>query len=313
MTRFADRRRLALYSAGWAAVRALPEPAAYGLFRTLADVAWRRRGGAARGFERNLARVVPDADPAELRALSRAALRSYMRYWCDAFRIGDWTHERIVGRVRTLHEERFRAPLDEGRGVVVALPHMANWDHAGAWSCLTGAPVASVAERLRPEKLFERFLAYREQLGMTILPLTGAENVMSRLTNHLESGGAVCLPAERDLSRRGVPVTFFGEPVSMPAGPAMLALRTGATLLPTTLAYEGREPNHGVVLWFHEPIEIPARRADRIATMTQRVADAFEVGIRQHPEDWHMAQRIFQSDIEAARGSEHPGSTLAAP
>ena len=92
-------------------------------------------------------------------------MRSYLRYWCDAFRIPDWTKDRVVSRVQVEGEDNMRAPLAEGRGVVAALPHMANWDHAGAWACLTGAPVTTVAERLRPEELFERFLAYREGSG----------------------------------------------------------------------------------------------------------------------------------------------------
>jgi KDO2-lipid IV(A) lauroyltransferase len=300
MTSFADRRTYLMYSAGWAAVRAMPERSAYRTFRIIADVAWRRRGNAAKGFERNLARVVPDASPAELRDLSRAALRSYLRYWCDAFRIGDWSHDRIRSRVRTINEHRLRDPLNSGQGLVVALPHMANWDHAGAWAGLTGISAASVAERLRPEALFQKFLAYREELGLIIWPLSGSDvDIMAKLTEHLEGGGLVCLPAERDLSRRGVPVTFFGEETRMPAGPAMLALRTGAALVPMTLSYEGVEPNHGIVLEFHEPVEVPQERAGRIATMTQRVADAFEVGIGKHPEDWHMAQRIFLSDFPA--------------
>lgn len=302
MTSFSDRRRLLLYGIGWSAVRALPERAAYGVFRLIADIAWRRRGAATCGLERNLARVVPGAGPQELRQLSRAGLRSYMRYWCDAFRIGDWDEERVVSRVRTEHEQRLREPLSRGQGVVVALPHMANWDHAGAWAALTGMPVASIAERLQPEALFERFLAYRRRIGITIWPLTGEDNVMGKLADYLRGGGLVCLPAERDLSQRGVPVTFFGEETRMPAGPAMLALRTGSVLLPTTIHYEGREPNHGIVLHLHEPVEVPAERANRIATMTQHVAEAFEVGIGQHPEDWHMTQRLFLSDL----ASDHP-------
>jgi KDO2-lipid IV(A) lauroyltransferase len=290
-----------MYSAGWSIMRALPERAAYGVLRLFADIAWRRRSPSVRGLERNLARAVPDAEPDALRRLTRDAARSYMRYWGDAFRIGDWDRERVVSRVRAINEDRLREPLGNGQGVVVALPHMANWDHAGAWAGQTGLPVASVAERLRPEKLFSKFLAYREQLGMTIFPLSGGGiDVMAKLTEHLNDGKLVCLPAERDLSQRGVRVTLFGEPTRMPAGPAMLALRTGAVLLPVTMWYEGREPNHGIVLDFHEPVPVPQERANRIATMTQRVADAFEEGIRQHPEDWHMTQRLFLSDLDAA-------------
>lgn len=300
MSAVAEYAQLWAYQAGWSAVRALPEGPAYALFRQIADAAWRRRGPAARGLERNLARVVPDAGPDELRHLVRQGLRSYMRYWCDAFRIGEWSHTRITERVRADRPELISEPLAQGQGVVVALPHMANWDHAGAWACLTLGQVTSVAERLKPEPLFERFLSYRERLGMRILPLTGGEvDIMGELAARLRAGGLVCLPAERDLSQRGVPVRFFGETTRMPAGPAMLALRTGAVLLPVTMHYEGREPDHELVITFADPVEVPAERANRVATMTQRVARAFEAGISQHPEDWHMTQRLFLSDLDA--------------
>ena len=296
MSTFSEQRQLWLYSSGWSAVQNMPERAAYTAFRQIADLSWRRRSPSIRRLEMNLARV-RDWGPGELRQITREGARSYMRYWCDAFRMSEWSHERIIGGVRTVNEERLREPLAEGRGVVVPLPHMGNWDWAGAWACLTGAPLATVAERLRPERLFERFVSYREALGMTVLPF-GSPDVMSRLTEHLRGGGLVCLPAERDLSRRGVPVTLFGQATRMPAGSAMLAVRTGAPVVPVTLSYEGREPDHRLVVTFHERIEIPPDRGDRVAIMTQRIADAFEVGIRAHPADWHMTQRLFLSDLE---------------
>lgn len=295
MSAFSDLRQLWLYSAGWKVVQHMPEKAAYRSFRAIADVSWRRHSSSVRRLEMNLARV-DKYEPEELRELTRLGVRSYMRYWCDAFRMSEWSHERILDRVRVENEYRLRDALAAGRGVVVPLPHMGNWDWAGAWACLTGAPLATVAERLRPEKLYERFVTYREALGMTVHPHSG-DGVMGALTEHLRRGGLVCLPADRDLSRRGIPVTLFGEPTRMPAGSAMLALRTGAALIPLTLAYEGREPEHRLVITFHEPIKPPEEPGDRLATITQRIADAFEVGIRANPEDWHMTQRLFIADL----------------
>ncbi|WP_203416901.1 phosphatidylinositol mannoside acyltransferase [Jiangella ureilytica] len=297
MSAFSDQRQLWLYSTGWKAVQHMPEKAAYRSFRTIADFFWRRRSPSVRRLELNYARV-GKWSPDELRELTRLGARSYMRYWCDAFRMSEWSHERILDRVRVVDEYRLRDALAAGRGVVVPLPHMGNWDWAGAWACLTGAPLATVAERLRPEKLYERFVTYREALGMTVHPL-GGDGVMGALAGHLDRGGLVCLPAERDLSRRGVPVTLFGEPTRMPAGSAMLALRTGAALIPATLAYEGQEPDHRLVIRFHEPVEPPEERGERLAIMTQSIADAFEVGIRANPEDWHMTQRLFLADLDA--------------
>lgn len=307
----ADRIKVAGFSAGWSAVRYLPAHASYAAFRGMADVAWRRRGPSVRRLEANLSRAAGNPGDVAVRELSREAVRSYLRYWCDAFRIQDWSPDEITSRVRTENEHNLRDAIASGNGAVAALPHMGNWDLAGAWACLNVTPIATVAERLKPEQLFAKFLRYRESLGMTVLPLTGGDvDIMGTLSNHLRSGGLVALPADRDLSGSGVPVTFFGEQTRMPAGPATLALRTGAALIPSTITYEGREPHHGVVVHFGEPVTPPTRTAGtsdtgarngagRIATMTQQVADAFAVKIAESPADWHMMQRLFLTDLQA--------------
>jgi hypothetical protein len=140
-----------LYAGAWAVVRRLPERVAYRLFDLVADLVWRRRPAAVLRLEANLRRARPEATPAELRALSRAGLRSYLRYWCDVFRLPDWSHDRVVASVRVVGEEHLRSSTGDGkRGVVGALMHMGNWDHAGAWASLTDVPVVTVAERLQP-------------------------------------------------------------------------------------------------------------------------------------------------------------------
>lgn len=293
------------YTGGWSAVRHLPERAAYAVFRRIADAAWRRRGPSVRRLEANLSRALGTTDEDALREASRAGMRSYLRYWCEAFRLPDWDRRRVVEHIRIEGENNMRDPLAAGRGAVAALPHMANWDHAGAWACLTGAPITTVAERLRPEALFERFVAYREGLGMEILPLTGGDDdVFSTLADRLKKARLVPLLADRDLSRRGIEVRLFGEPARLPAGPAVLALRTGAALVPVTLWYEGEEPDHRLVVRFHDEVPPPdgIRGSARVVHMTQAVADQFSAGIAEHPADWHMLQRLFVAD--AAQGTE---------
>ena len=277
----------AAYAGGWAAVRALPEDVAQGVFRAGADLAWRRGGRGVDQLRRNLARVAPDRD---LDVLTRAALRSYARYWCEVFRLPVTSRERIVSGMATVGEPRLRDSIAAGRGTVMALPHSGNWDHAGAWCGATGVPFTTVAERLRPESLYDRFVAFRESLGMEVLPLTGgARPTFDVLVERLEAGGTLCLLSDRDLSARGIDVQFFGATARMPAGPASLALRTGATLIPTTLSFL----DEGWQVVFHE--EVP--HTD-VATMTQAVADAFAAGIGAHPEDWHMLQRLWLDDLE---------------
>ncbi|MEV5380128.1 phosphatidylinositol mannoside acyltransferase [Streptosporangium nondiastaticum] len=293
------RERLtdALYGLGWATVKTLPEPLAVRLGQQIADVAWRRRGGGVLRLEANLARVLPGASAERLARVSRAGMRSYMRYWMESFRLPVWSAERTRSSFEPEGLHHLEEALASGRGVVIALPHMGNYDLAGAWvTTRLGVPFTTVAERLKPETLYDRFVAYREGLGMEVLPHAGG-SAFGTLARRLRAGGLVCLVADRDLSSSGIEVTFFGEATKMPAGPAMLAVQTGALLLPVTLWYDRSPVMKGRV---HAPVEVPAEgtRAEKAAAMTQQVADAFAAGIAEHPEDWHMLQRLWLADLE---------------
>ncbi|MFI1972656.1 phosphatidylinositol mannoside acyltransferase [Streptomyces cinnamoneus] len=291
-----ERLTDALYGLGWGTVKTLPEPVAAALGRRIADTAWRRRGAGVRRLESNLARVVPDAGPARLSELSREGMRSYMRYWMESFRLPAWSKERIRTGFAPQDLHHLEEALASGRGVVLALPHMGNYDLAGAWvTTRLGVPFTTVAERLKPETLYDRFVAYREGLGMEVLPHAGG-SAFGTLARRLRSGGLVCLVADRDLSSSGIEVEFFGEAAKMPAGPAMLAVQTGALLLPVTLWYDQSPVMRGQV---HPPLEVPASgtRAEKAAVMTQHLADAFASGIKEHPQDWHMLQRLWLADL----------------
>ncbi|GAA2444345.1 phosphatidylinositol mannoside acyltransferase [Streptomyces mauvecolor] len=295
-----DRLTDALYGLGWATVKKLPEPVANGLGRCIADQVWKRRGKSVLRLESNLARVVPDASPERLAALSQAGMRSYMRYWMESFRLPSWSKDRMASGFLPEDVHHLTEGLASGRGVVLALPHMGNYDLAGAWvTTKLDTPFTTVAERLKPETLYDRFVAYRESLGMEVLPHVGG-SAFGTLARRLRAGGLVCLVADRDLSASGVEVKFFGEATRMPAGPAMLAQQTGALLLPVTLWYDDSPVMKGRV---HPPIEVPETgdRASRTSSMTQALADAFATGIADHPEDWHMLQRLWLADLEERR------------
>jgi KDO2-lipid IV(A) lauroyltransferase len=301
-----ERLTLLAYTLGWRGVRALPEGLAYGSFALIADAAWLRRGKGVLRLEANLARAAPAAGPAQLRALSRLAMRSYLRYWCDAFRLPGWSRERIVDTCRVDGRDILDRAFSGGNGVVVALAHQGNWDHAGAWSTLELAKVTTVAESLRPKELFDRFVAYREGLGMEIIALTRDGAVLFRLIRCVKAGGFVPLLADRDLTDSGVMVKLLGEPARMAAGPAALALATKAPLLPINIYYErlppGRAARWGIVLKVHEPVRVPeGDRNTQIAAMMQVCADRLGAGIAQHPQDWHMLQRIFEADLQPAQ------------
>ncbi|WP_323377667.1 phosphatidylinositol mannoside acyltransferase [Streptomyces smaragdinus] len=292
-----DRLTDAAYGAGWSAVKLLPEPAARALGNRIADTAWRRGGKGVRRLRSNLARVRPEASAAELAELTRAGMRSYLRYWMEAFRLPAYSKQRMRDGFDPKDAHWLEDGLAAGGGVILALPHMGNWDMAGAWvTSKLEVPFTTVAERLKPESLYDRFVAYRESLGMEVLAHEGA-GAFGVLARRLRAGGLVCLVADRDLSASGVEVDFFDGRAKMPAGPAMLAQQTGALLLPVTLWYDDSSILQGRV---HPPVEVPAEgtRAEKTAVMTQRVADVFAAAIADHPEDWHMLQRFWLDDLE---------------
>ena len=293
-----------LFGIAWRGVRLLPETLAYRLFDRLADLVHRRGGRGVRRLRDNLARAVPGTDDAGLDELTRRAMRSYLRYWCDAFRLPDWDRARVVSTVRPVDDFHVRDALAAGRGVVTPLAHLGNWDHAGAWSAYELAPVTTVAERLRPEALFLRFLAFRERIGIRVLPNVDADgrpaDTTAQLADRLREGAFVPLLADRDLSGRGVQVDLLGEAARLAGGPAVLAGRTGAALVPAVITY-APDPCSGsgwaTVVRFCPEIPVPDDSPVSVAAATQRIADALSDGIRRHPEDWHMLQSVFVADV----------------
>src|ERR1022692_3898959 len=301
------------YALAWWAVCRLPESWTAGAFRFIAGIAWRRQGPRVRMLEGNLRRVLgPAATGAELRALSRQSMRSYARYWLEIFRLPVIPTERLVAGMRDEGDVQAAfGHIAEGRGVVFALPHMGNWDQAGAWIIARGAgSFTTVAERLKPEAVYERFVAFRENLGMEVLPASGGSRPFGVLAQRLRAGRIVCLPCDRDVTGNGIEVEFFGEKAHMMAGPAALAVRTGGALVPATLWFT--EDGWGVR--FHDEIPVPADgdTKQRTAAMMQQIARAFEDGITAHPADWHMLQRVFVGDLDADRLAASEAAAAAA-
>jgi lauroyl/myristoyl acyltransferase len=288
------------FGLGWGLVRKLPESVARSLFNTGAEVAWRRQGHGVQVLEGNLARVIPEADGAELRRLSRQALRSYARYYLEAFRLQDYTAEQLDAgtTVDRANVDVAMTHMKNGRGVIFALPHMGNFEQAGAWVINYGAgSFTTVMERLKPESVFERFLRFRESLGMEVLPLTGGSAApFGILAQRLRAGKLVCLVTDRDLSENGVEVKFFGETAKISAGSAALAVQTGAALMPVGCWFEG-ETGWGTHVYDEIPVPADGTRKEKVAAMTQELAARFEQAIREHPADWHMLQRVFLRDL----------------
>jgi lauroyl/myristoyl acyltransferase len=288
---------------GWGVLSNVPAAIAGRCFQTAADAATRRGGPAVRQLRMNLRRVADQAGTErELDALVAEAMRSYARYWLETFRLPKMDRAAVAARVdrQTFGTEHLDAAVQAGRGFILALPHVGNYDVAGLWLINRyHRPFTTVAERLKPAWLFDRFVAYRQSIGMEVLALTGGEQPPTAvLTERLKVGGGVCLVADRDLSRHGVEVDFFGERARMPAGPTLLAATTGAALLPVGLWFT---PDGGWGQRIMAPIEPSGDRLrDRVHTGTQQLADAFAHLISEHPSDWHMVQRLWLADLPAS-------------
>jgi phosphatidylinositol dimannoside acyltransferase len=283
------------YAAGWRLVRAMPEFMARSAFDAGAHYA--ARGGGPKQLRKNLARILgvtPDEVPD---GLIRASLASYARYWREAFRLPSMDLTRLGEQLDAVFEgkEHIAAALGSGRGAVMALPHSGNWDMAGVWLVWKHGTFTTVNERLKPESLYNRFIAYRESLGFEMLPLTGGERPpFEVLAERLRDGRPVCLMADRDLSSNGVQVDFFGEPTRMPAGSAKLAIETGADLI----AFHSWYTAQGWGFRFQEPLDTSS---GDVAVITQKLADRFANSIAAHPADWHMMQPQWIADLSDER------------
>jgi KDO2-lipid IV(A) lauroyltransferase len=277
-----------VYFAGWRLVRWLPESTAYRIAYRLGDFLVRRNGKSVSRLRSNLARTQKAISSSDLEDLTRRAMRSNMRYWVDTFRFPDWSIQRVRETVDVTNEHLLMDAIAAKTGVIVSLPHAGNWDHAGAYFCANGVHLVTVAERLKPEKLFLKFLKYRQDMGMEVLPLNG-ENI-GVLATRLREGHLVALVADRDLSKSGIEVEFFDGPTRMPAGPAVLALQTQAPLITAFVSYTPT----GIHVDFKNVV-IPSQgeQRDRVKEIVSMTAKHFEEGIRENPQDWHMLQRIW--------------------
>lgn len=283
------------YQLGWAAMKKIPEPVAKTLFNAIADVA-SKKGKGPEQLRRNLARVVGPENVT--RELVRQSMRSYMRYWLEAFRLPSMVGPELIAKisenVAADVPTKIEASLAGGKGAIFALPHATNWDMAGVWLVHHSGEFTTVAERLRPESLFDAFVKYRRTLGFDVIALSGADKPpMAHMEQTLRENRVVCLMAERDLTGSGVHVDFFGERCSMPAGPALLAKRTGAPLHVVKMHYT----HDGWLIELSDPLDTSQPLED----IVQQEADLMAEYIGQKPEDWHMLQPLWHADLSADR------------
>jgi KDO2-lipid IV(A) lauroyltransferase len=285
---------LSAYRVGSAVARSLPAG--------LATLASRAAGAGAAGtmrerramVERNLRRVYgPGYGGLALRRSVQRTFDFYARYWVESFRLPGMSAAQLDDGMSYEGFEHIDAAIARGIGPILALPHLGGWEWAAFWLArVQKRPIAAVVEPLEPPDLFEWFAEFRESLGMRVIPLgPGAGTEVVKAIKNVE---VVCLLSDRDIEGTGVEVEFFGERTTLPAGPATLALRTGAPILPTAVFYRGRI-HHGVIR-APIPAERRGRLRDDVTRVTQLLAHELEVLIRAEPEQWHLMQPNWPSD-----------------
>ena len=278
-----------LYLFAWKVIGVLPEKSAYKLANVISDRVYSKNGKGVNRLRSNYRRVMPNISERQLDELTKDGMRSYLRYWFDTFRLHKWSKSRIIDTTFVVRENLLRDPIATKEGCIIALPHAGNWDHAAAYFCSTGITLTAVVEKLKPEAIFKKFLAYRQSIG--IEAISHKEKTIPILMERLNQGKLIALVADRDMSRNGIEVNFLGGIAKMPAGPAILALKTGAPLVTAYIRYLEK----GIEITFDETIKLPiaGSEEEQIKIVTQSMADNFAKRIKDSPVDWHMLQRIW--------------------
>jgi len=278
-----------LYLFAWKVIGVLPEKSAYKLANVISDRVYSKNGKGVKRLRSNYRRVMPNISERQLDEFTKDGMRSYLRYWFDTFRLNKWSKSRIIETTFVVRENLLRDPIATKEGCIIALPHAGNWDHAAAYFCSTGITLTAVVEKLKPEAIFKKFLAYRQSIG--IEAISHKEKTIPILMERLNQGKLIALVADRDMSRNGIEVNFLGGIAKMPAGPAILALKTGAPLVTAYIRYLEK----GIEITFDETIKLPVlgSEEEQIKIVTQSMADNFAKRIKDSPVDWHMLQRIW--------------------
>jgi lauroyl/myristoyl acyltransferase len=294
------------YRVAEALVRVLPRREAYALGVACVEVLRLAHPQAVRGLRSNLAHVLPDASPRELRRVVRRNLRDLARTWVDVMAMR-FDGARISHGLEVAHVERYSEAVERGRGVAVISLHLGSWERGLAAGNSLGYPMALLAEYLRPRQLFERVVGARIAQGVRVVPIDiaairGGDSATARrlgaqamrdVLRILKGGGAIALAMDRDLVGNGEPFTFFGAPARIPVGVIDVAMRAGSVILPVTLP---RIPS-GIGITVHPeiPYDPEAPRDQEIRRVVREILALFEGVIRAYPEQWHVLDPVWEA------------------
>jgi len=286
----------ALYRLGALAARTLPNPIAQALPEVAAfPLSWALRSKRSL-VKRHMRRALPPgSDDKAIKTATRKAFASYTRYWIESFRLPTRSGKQLAEGIKVPDYRHVEEALSRGNGVILALPHLGGWEWAGFWmASVNDLPITVVVEPIEPPELFDWFAGFRSKLGMKVVAL--GPSAGTEIATALKNNEIVCLLCDRDIAGGGIEVSFFDEPTTLPGGPALMALRTGAALLPTAVYFEPNGNHLGLV---RPPIEVTRKGTlkEDVTRITNQVAQELEFLIRKDPEQWHLFQPNWPSDL----------------
>jgi len=286
------------YLAGWSLIRFIPEKLGRKLFAFIAIRVYQGNKRSVQQLRANLKQVTGFIGT-DLEKLVNSGVQSYFKYWYEAFVLSDWSVKKINEVFTMINKNKLDEILATEEKVVLVLPHMGNWDAAAYWFSSNYGGLTTVAEKLAPVKLYEKFIKFRTKLGVEVIPLERNGEVFQKLQNRLNQKIVVALLADRDLSKTGIKINFFNNVAAMPAGPAALAYATEAVVVPIKI-YNATENQVWAEVQDVLRINSNLSKTDAIEELTQQMANSFENMISANPADWHLMQRIW-ADVKPIR------------
>ncbi len=288
------------YQVGWAIVKRLPKRLSRKLFQKIADFAYQKDIKGVQQLRANLSFMLGiDIESIELEKLVKEGMRSYLRYWEDAFRMPTWKKENLSQYIECLGIDNLERALATQKPLITATAHMGNWDAAGYWYTTNYGPITTVVERLKPESVYKKFVKFRNDLGIEVIPTSGETDIFMKLLRRANEGQMVALVADRDITKNGIEVRYGSAMASFPVGPVALALALDGQVLPLSSYHRGDK----LIMEFHPPVtrSMGSTKEIQVKEMTQEIATVFEREVKKYPQDWHMLQRVWKHVLPSKR------------
>lgn len=289
------------YGLAWFLVKRLPNNLTLVIFRKIADYAYKKDIKGVQQLRANLSFMLSlSKDSIELEKLVKEGMRSYLRYWQEAFRLPKWDKNYLEKNIRIKGKINLDSAQRSGRPLVTAVAHMGNWDAAGFWYTNNFGQLTTVAERLKPESLFNRFVKFRNSFGVEIIPTSGETDIFMKLVRRAKEGRMIALVADRDISRNGIEINYGNSKTTFPVGPAAIVTTVDGLIVPMSSYYDF----DGKLTFEFFPTISPnssLSKEQNVLNLTQDLANIFESEIKKHPKDWHLLQRVWKDVLPLKR------------